>query len=495
MSRAAAVRGIGALMAGAMLAFAYAPYGFYPSAVLSIAALFWLWRDASPREAAGIGWLYGVGMFGHGVWWIQVSIHKFGLPLYSFSVTVTVLFVLFLALYPALCGYCARRFAASRAAVQLLLVVPCLWTLLEWVRGGLFSGFPWLLLGYSQIDSALAGYAPIIGVYGVSLVVAVLAGALVYCSHHLDRRGAGAVVLALFLVLGGAWLNTHEWTQPIGVPKSAVLVQGAVPQEIKWQAAALQATLELYQSLSASHWGKDFIVWPETAIAAFPDDIPQVLAALKVQASEAGTALLVGMPTGDLRGSYYNSIVLLGSHDGHYDKHHLVPFGEYLPFDTWLRPVLDFLKIPMSSFSPGPARQPPLQAGSVAIGASICYEDAYASEVARPLPAAQLLVNVSDDAWFGDTIAPHQHLEIARMRARETERYLLRATNTGISAIIDAHGRIVARSPQFQSVVITGDVQPRSGATPFVRYGSTPLLVVLIGVLGVACYRRRRALG
>ncbi len=479
-----------ALTVGALLPFAFAPYGLYPIAVISIAGLFALWRTVSPGRAAVLGGCYGLGMFGHGVWWVQVSIHQFGLPLYTFSVSMTILFVLILALFVALTGYVVTRLPVRSENFRLLLVMPVVWVAGEGLRGWLFTGFPWLFLGYSQTDSWLAGYAPLAGALGTSLAVTLLAACLVWGWER--RVSAG---LAIIAIVGGGWGATLiPWTAPEGKPQVVALVQGAVPQSIKWRAEFKGRTLDLYTSLSAPQWGADLVLWPETAVPAFPDEMPESLKRLGELATQHGTALVVGIPSGDrLHGPYFNSVMLLNAPDQRYDKYHLVPFGEYLPFDRWLRPLLDWLSIPMSSFSPGPLTQPPLRAGALRLGVSICYEDAYASEVIKSLPDANLLVNVSDDSWFGDTIAPHQHLQISRMRALESGRYLLRATNTGISAIINERGKVLARSPQFKTFVLTGQAIMRTGATPFVRWGHAPLYGLIVVALLAACWPPRRA--
>ena len=466
------------IAAGALLAFGFAPYGFYPLAFISLAVLFYLTRGVTPRRAAFLGWCYGVGMFGHGVWWIQVSIHQFGLPLYSFSVTTTALFALFLALYPAIAIYVACRLTLPNSLSRTLLAMPLLWVLVEWIRGWFLSGFPWLELGYSQTDSWLAGFAPVFGALGVSMAVAVVAGALVVVVTGARREKILSALCVALICVAGNLLRSHEWTRPSGQTLSVALVQGAIPQTVKWQAQYRAVTFELYQALSEAHWGKSVIIWPETAIPAFPEEVQNELAALTARAVTTNTTLLVGAPTGDRRvGPYYNSVMLLDGTGQHYDKHHLVPFGEYLPFDQWVRPVLNFLAIPMSDFAPGKHKQAGLVSGGAEYGVTICYEDAYASEVIKALPQANILVNVSDDAWFGDSIAPHQHLQITRMRALEAGRAFLRATNTGISAVIDHHGRVTARSPQFREFVLTGVAELRTGATPFVRFKNYPMLI------------------
>ncbi len=483
-----------ATAAGGILPFAFAPYSFHPVAVLSLAIFFALLKKASPTRSALIGWCFGLGMFGHGVWWVQVSLHQFGLPLYAFSVTMTVLFVAFMALFIALTGYVIAHCPGNPGACRVLLVMPSVWIWGEWLREWLLSGFPWLLLGYSQIDSWLAGYVPVLGVHGGSLAVAVLAACLTLITH---KQKWPVALLAGVIVLSGWALERMAWTTPVGPKLPVTLVQGAIPQSVKWEREFRARTLEFYETLSAPHWGDSLIIWPETAVPAFPEEVPEILGRLREIASKHHTALLVGLPTGDRSGGpYFNSVVLLNAQDQHYDKHHLVPFGEYLPLDRLIRPVLNFLTIPMSSFTPGAAQQLPIRYGDLRLGVSICYEDAYADEVRKALPEANMLVNVSDDSWFGDTIAPHQHLEISRLRALESGRYLLRATNSGISAIIDERGRVTGRSPQFQPFVLTGRATARAGTTPFVRWGHGPVLLLsALGLVGAGLTQRRRSFG
>lgn len=480
------------LASGALLPFSFAPYDLLPVAVASVAVLFLLWQDISPREAALRGYCFGLGMFGHGVWWVQVSIHQFGLPLYSFSVTMTVLFVAFMSLYLALNGYLVQRLPAHSPTARLLFCMGPLWVMFEWLRGWLFTGFPWLHLGYGQVDGWLAGYAPVLGVHGVSAAVVALAAALVHAFRSSGYQRGMALLFLLLVSVAGLGLSHVPWTSPEGPRENAALVQGAVPQAVKWRSDFRARTLELYEALSAPHWGDAVMVWPETAVPAFPSEIPDLLMRLGTRADATGTTLLVGMPEGEPRvGRYFNSVVLLNGARQRYAKHHLVPFGEYLPFDRVLRPLLDFLTIPMSSFSAGPEKQPPLSHGEFRIGVSICYEDAYASEVRKGLPDANVLVNVSDDAWFGDSIAPHQHLQISRMRALEAGRFLLRATNTGISAIIDERGETIARSPQFEPYVLTGTFERRVGSTPFTRFGHAPLMLAMLALVLIALRRQR----
>ena len=479
---------LAALLAGAMLPLAFAPFGLFPVAVISLAILFQLWNGVSTRRAFARGWLFGLGFFGVGVSWVQVSIHQFGLPVLAFSVSATVLFVAILSLYPAGVGYLANRFFSGDERRRFLLVLPALWTAVEWLKGWFLTGFPWLSLGYSQIDAPLGGFAPVLGAYGVSLAVAWSAGVL---SHIFTVRRIR--MLAWLLPLwGGAWLlGQVPWTEPVQERSLEVaLIQGNVQQAIKWEPSERRAMLDHYMSLTAPHWGKDLIIWPETAIPEFYAEDSPYVQALKAQAKARGTDILVGVPYLESREVYYNSVISLNQ-GGLYHKRHLVPFGEFMPFEPVLGRFLDFLSIPMSSFTSGSHDQPLLQAAGQAVGVSVCYEDAFGEEVIDALPEAGLLVNVSNDAWFGDSLAPHQHLEIARMRALETGRYLLRATNTGISAIIDEQGKVIAQSPQFRSHALMAEVHAYQGATPFVMWGNGAIVLLFSGMLVFALSRRR----
>ncbi len=492
------------LLAGVLLPLAFAPYHLFPVAILSPALLFAALLTLTPAQAFWRGWLFGIGMFGVGVSWIFVSIHEFGSASVPLAALLTLLFVSFMALYPALLGYVATRIlnwlrGAKRSvpAVELLVILPALWTLFEWWRGWFLSGFPWLNLGVSQMGTPLAGLAPLLGEYGVSWAVAFSAGLVVLMVLRSGPLWRYLVVLSV--LWSGAWLAGQiEWTQPKGKPLKVALLQGNVPQEIKWLPEQLRPSLELYTGLTAQHWDSDLIIWPETAITAFYYQLKDgFITHLQQAAKEHNTDLLVGLPITDQdSGRYYNAMMSLGSSQGFYRKHHLVPFGDFVPFEEQLRGLIAFFDLPMSSFSAGAPRQPLLQAAGHKVGISICYEDAFGSEVIRTLPEADLLVNVSNDAWWGDSFGPHQHLQIASMRALEGGRPLVRATNTGITAIVDHYGQITAAAPQFQVAVLTGMVQPRQGATPYVRWGNLPVVLLMVGALAVILLRRGgRAVG
>lgn len=483
-----------ALVAGALLPLAFAPFGLYPIAPLSIALLIWAWMQAEPRRAFWRGWLFGLGQFGVGVSWVYVSIERYGNAAPFVAPIVTMLFVMVLALYPAFVGYLGRRLIPRQPALFALLGVPALWVLIEWLRGWLLTGFPWLDLGYSQTDSPLACLAPLVGHYGISVAVVLSGGVLALLVIGHARLKILVLALGVVIWIGSSLLEGIDGVKPQGEPLSVSVVQGNIDQARKWEPEEALNILETYRRLSEPEWGRDIILWPETAVPMFLRDAASFIGELAVRAEESGSNLVFGVPTlGSAPRQYYNSVAVIGEELGIYRKRHLVPFGEYFPLRAALR-WLNFMDVPMADFTPGDANPSPLRVKGTPVGITICYEIAYSDVVRSNLPEAALLLTVSNDAWFGDSLAPHQHLQIARMRALETGRYLLRATNTGISAIIDNKGRIQGTTPQLRAAVLNGKVQPLSGATPFVRWGVAPLLVLLLVLLvsGVAGDRLSR---
>ncbi|WP_018232143.1 apolipoprotein N-acyltransferase [Thioalkalivibrio thiocyanodenitrificans] len=473
-----------ALLAGVLLALAFAPYALRPLSILAPALLFLLWWDRTPGRAAWLGYLFGLGMFGAGVHWIYHSLYLFGAAIAPLAAFITALFVAFLALYPALLGYLLARFGPRLPGLALAVCFPAAWVLFEWWRGWFLTGFPWLLLGTAHVDTALAGYVPVLGAYGASLAAALMAGLLAWMVVRWSLRTLGGGLAALALVWAlGVGLARIEWTGVDGEPITVSLVQGNVDQKEKWGPDAVEEALELYGGLTRQALGSDIVLWPETAIPTFYHEVEEPMTEIAAEVEAAGGALVTGIfvyrfATGDM----YNSIVHVTGHPAAYHKRHLVPFGEYLPLRGLLMWLDDYLDIPMSDLSPGSGR-PLLDVGGIIVGTSVCYEDAFGGQVIQALPEAQLLVNVSNDAWFGDSIAPHQHLEIARMRSLETGRDMLRATNTGVSAVIGHRGELIATSPQFETHVLTAEARLRSGLTPFGRWGNGAALLLTFGLL------------
>ena len=474
------------LIAGGVLTLAFAPFNYFFAAIISPAVLFYCWSRSTARAAFVCGYLYGLGLFGTGINWLHVSINMFGGVNLAGALSLTYLMVAYFALYPALAGYLSRKIPCHES-VWLLGTVPALWTLTEWCRSWIFPGSPWLILGYSQTDTALGAIAPLLGVYGIGWLVCMNAALLVMV-YQAPRTGKVIAVA----VLAGIWataalLGKKDWTAPAGDEFRVALIQPSVKQSLKWEPGQQQRTVDLQMALSDPYWGYKFIIWPETAIPMFYHQALTTIEKLQALAVTHKTEFITGIPFMDLESkNYFNSIMVIGGKPDIYHKRHLVPFGEYLPLNRWLRPLLDFIQIPMSEFSAGSAVQPLIHAGGIPIGVSICYEDVFGEEVIEALPEAQLLLNVSNDAWFGDTLAPHQHLQMARMRAMETGRYMLRATNNGISAIIDEKGRIVAQLPQFDPRALTGKARLFSGSTPYVIYGNITIVSLCLLVLVIA---------
>ncbi len=486
-----------ALTAGGLLPFAFAPYEFYPLAIVSVVVIFLLWLDGSVRRAMWRGLLFGIGMFGVGVWWVFISMYQYGNVGFALSLLITVLFVLVFASFIALTGGVAvkfrQRFKLS-STMALLWCFPAVWVLFEWVRGWMFTGLPWLNLGYSQIETPLAGYASLVGVYGVSLVVA-LSGAciaVVIINIYFGKKSYHIVGLALLWV-SGLLLDQIRWVSPAGEPLKVTLVQGNIPQELKWLPSMREPTMALYAQHTRENWASDLIIWPETALPAFFHESTSFLASLAEEARANNTDILLGLVYLDSeQRQYYNTMMSLGSATGFYHKRHLVPFTEYLPLKEWLGVLIDIIQVPMSDFSAGSDEQPPLPVAGQKVAISICFEDAFGEEVIMQLPEATLLVNVSNDAWFSDSSAPHQHLQIARMRAKESGRPMLRATNTGVSAIIDHEGRFQSIAPQFKEATLTDEVVPMRGVTPYVLLGNSAILALILMLLAVPLIRRQK---
>ncbi|MDP1673509.1 MAG: apolipoprotein N-acyltransferase [Burkholderiales bacterium] len=484
---------------GALTVAAYAPFHLFPLPLLSFALLFLLWQQAaSARDAALLGFAFGLGWFGVGVSWVYISLNVFGAMPSSLAAAVTLLFCAYLALHPAAAGYLSRRFALP-PALNWILFVPAVFTLFEWLRGWLWTGFPWLNPGYSQVPSSpLAGYAPVLGVHGVALLLFCTAGALCWAwitkpwQQWRSHWRWPAALLAIWLA--GAGLKAVAWTEPTGSKVSVSLLQGNIAQDLKWRSDQLRDTLLRYLELVRSS-DSQLIILPETALPLFLRDVPpEYLEALAEHARQHRSDVLVGVPERLPNGDYYNSVVSFGSSPQQtYRKNHLVPFGEFIPLRPLLGELVSRLAIPLQDFARGAPDQQPLAVAGERVAINICYEDAFGEEIIRQLPQATLLVNVSNVAWFGRSIAPQQHLQIAQMRALETGRYMLRATNTGMTAVVNPQGRVEAVAPEFTRTVLTHTVAGMQGATPFVRWGNGAALGLCLIAIAAAFLLRKRA--
>jgi apolipoprotein N-acyltransferase len=490
---------LAAALLGALLVAAFAPFSWYPLAVITPMGLLWLTAGLGWRRAAWRGFLFGAAEFGLGTYWIYISVHEVGGAPAPVAMLMLAALTAIMASYSAAVCALLAKLAPQSGWRRMVWLFPALWTLLEWLRSWFLSGFPWLSLGYSQIDGPLRGYAPLLGVFGVSLCVAFSAGLLLTALRPSPHKGLRLVALASLLMLWmlGAWLSDMHWTRPVGAPFQASLVQGNIPQDEKWDPEASTPTLELYRRLTEQHWDSRLIVWPEAAIPEYQDEVQEdYLDPLETEARRHGTDMLVGVPTHDwVTDYYYNSVISLGAHDGVYNKRHLVIFGEFFPVPGWVRNWLRLMDLPYSDFTRGAAEQSPLRVAGYPAGISICFEDAFGDEIFRALPQAAFLVNVSNDGWFGESIALPQHLEIARMRALEAGRYMLRTTNTGITAIVDDSGKVREIAPLAKTYVLSGSVQPLAGGTPLGVWGNAAvvMLSLLLAVAAALYPWRRRA--
>jgi apolipoprotein N-acyltransferase len=469
----------------------FAPFYLYPCTLLALAGLFnYLSRATTAKQAACLAYCFGLGFFCAGVYWIYISLHDFGGMPFLMASFATFTFCAFLALFTACMGWLCYTLSTKFKVHPLLVSAPLTWVLLEWVRSWIFTGFPWLNVGYSTVpNSALAGYVPIFGVYGVSLLVTISSGLLILIARQETRRKAMITLVALWLV-GGA-LKQMGWSKAQGAPISVALLQGNIAQDIKWQPEVAQQTLDQYLEMIVSA-NAQLTITPETALPILSNQIPdEYLKRIKTHAQENHGDVLIGIIESE-QDNYYNSMLSTGTAPTQtYRKSHLVPFGEFIPLKSaigWI--YRDWLNMPLSDLSRGSTQPKPMKIAGQQVAINICYEDVYGEEIIRQLPQATLLVNTSNMAWFGDSLAPDQHLQMSQTRALETGRMMLRATNTGATAIIDSHGHIIKQLPHFTNGTLTGEAQGYIGKTPYVGWGNWGALVLGLLLFGLGWTRR-----
>ena len=492
-----------AAAAGVLHALSFAPFDLPWLQIVALAVLFALSaRLSSPRAAAALGFAFGLGWFGFGVSWVYISMHTYGLMPAPLAGAATAAFCAFLALYSAAALGVAHWWCRP-PTLRLALVLPACWTLSEWLRGTLLTGFPWLAGGYAHTDGPLAGFAPLVGVYGVGLFAAILAGALAVLAVPIPVRGARAYLwigaTAVAILSGGGIAGQLRWTKPAGAPIRVALVQANIPQDAKF-------TVEGLRSAFSEHWllmlqtRADLVALPESVFPVPLGLVPeQAIDAFHDYARKRGSALIFGVFIEEPGQAFYNSAVGWSPQRPEwqrYSKQHLVPFGEFIPWG--FRWFVDRMQMPIGDQQHGGNAQPPMALAGQRVSVNICYEDLFGDVIRSawrsPTPPTMML-NMSNLAWFDDSIALPQHLQISRMRALETQHPMLRATNTGVTAIIDAHGKVTAALPTLTAGVLEGTAQGYEGRTPFIRYGNAPALAAsaLMLLLAVALARLRPA--
>ncbi|ODQ00901.1 apolipoprotein N-acyltransferase [Salinivibrio sp. SS2] len=491
---------LAAALLGASATLAFAPFSYWLLMPVSLWGLFLLLQSASPKKASLLGFCWGLGQFATGVSWVYVSIDHFGgMPAIA-GLSLMALLVMYLSLYPALFAGVLARCSVRHAAIKWLILAPSLWLVADGLRGWVFTGFPWLWPGYSQIDSPLAGLAPVLGVQGITWLLVLMAGLATLIT---PKWGAwqGRKQLAGLAAIAGLsacayGLNTIQWVEAHPEKQQTVsLIQGNIPQALKWRPDQRWPTLMKYLDLTRQHWDSDVVIWPEAAIPALERDLPRFFEQLDTAAKNNHTTVITGVLDQNAAGQYFNNVIAVGADTPsyqypapkQYSKHHLLPFGEFVPFESLLRPLAPLFNLPMSSFSPGEAIQPALPANGLAYITALCYEIAFPAQIRANLtPDSNAIITLSNDAWFGRSIGPLQHLEIARMRAREFGLPVIRATNNGVTAIMDARGNIQQSLPQFETGVLTTTVTSTVGITPYRQWGNTPLWiwVMISGLIG-----------
>ena len=469
-----------AFLSGAILPLGLAPFRWWPCGLLSPAFLLGLnlYRPISPLKGALLGLWYGLGLFGIGVSWVFVSIHEFGMTPVPLALLITVGFVLVLSLFTSFQNYCFIRWNSTLPSHSALLLFPAWWVIFEWLRSWVFSGFPWAFLGVTQLSSSLKYYAPLGSVYLVSWLVALCAGALYLLWIGNNKTRLWSVSLVTLIWGGSAVLPSIHWTTPCGPNHTVTFIQSNITPFDKFTSAEpLKSTWQHYIEPTLQHWA-DLVLWPEGAIPIPLPESKALLEDLDSIAKNKKSTLITGIAIIEQE-KIYNSLIAVGAGQGFYHKHHLVPFGDYLPFENHLRGLINFCNLPMSSFNSGSLMQAPLRSNRFTLAGYICYEIAFPDLIRATLHDAKVIINLSEDGWFGRSFGPPQHLDLARMRALETGRYVLRATTSGITAVINEQGDIMAQAPPFQAAILKSHFREMQGTTPWVRMGSTPFIILL----------------
>lgn len=490
-----------ALIAGALTPLFLAPFNIWPIAFVCVACFYLGLKELSVKQAVVRSWLFGSGSYLSGVSWIYVSIHTFGNAPVWLAAGLTIAFCVLVALFfvlPALIW--VKWFRSNHTYFIDAFAFAGLWAIQEWFRGWFLTGFPWLYVGYSQLDAPLAGYAPIGGVWLVSFIIALISVLLVklVAFKQYQCKAVISFVLIVVLFVLGMLLNKIHWTIPLNKTLPVLLVQGNINQDQKWQSSFFNDQLKLYWELTLKYQQPNsLVIWPENAIPFLKEEVQNLLdTTIGEYESKKNSALISGIPIRqqNSRGEYrfYNGITVAGEGQGSYLKQKLVPFGEYVPLEEMLRGLITFFNLPMSDFSRGDSDQALLTVKGYQIAPFICYEVVYPDFVASMGGDSNALITISNDTWFGHSIGPKQHLQMAQMRALEADRWMARATNNGITAIIDNKGTITKVIPSFEVGVLKGDIPMVSGKTPYQMWYSYFVLAISFLSLMIAFMANKR---
>lgn len=488
-----------AIISGAGATLAFAPYSLWPFAFISPLCLFLLLHQQTTKRATWLGFVWGLGYFGAGVSWVHVSIDNFGGMPMAAGLFLMIGLISYLALYPMLFSFLTTRFFSHSSLSKYLLALPALWLVTDWLRGWVFTGFPWLWLGYSQIDSPLSAWGPIFGVEGITAIIIISVGAVTY---SLLEKKWGLLLIPAILGITSFTIKSFDWVNPQPEKATKVaLIQGNINQALKWLPSERWPTIMKYMDLTRKNWDADLIIWPEAAIPALELEIPSFLRNLDSAATMNNSTVITGIVGESPTGNFYNNIISLGvngtngydyKQQPRYSKHHLLPFGEFVPFENILRPIAPIFNLPMSSFSRGDYIQPNMEASGSHLAPALCYEIVYGEQVRENITAqTDYILTLSNDAWFGTSIGPLQHMEMAQMRALETGKPVIRSTNNGVTAITDHKGNITEQIPQFTTAVLRGEVIPTTGTTPYRYWGTWPLYLLVMLSLAIAWCKRR----
>jgi len=485
-------KNLACLIAGALLPLAFMPYDWWLLAILSPVVLLWAWKDARYKQAFFCGFLYGAGKYGVGVYWVFISIHRFGGSNIAISFILTLGFVLLLAFFIGLQGLLFRWCTKRATGLSQILIFPATWVITEWVFEWFLTGFPWLYLGNSQVSSPLAGYAPVFGIFGVSFIVALCAALLFTAITKRAMRAYFCLFGLLIITITGWALYQVNWSTPLPNTLKIAMIQGNTPLLMQWNPEAIDMILEKYQRLSAPYWKHyPLVIWPENAIPLPKPYAAPFFANIDKTAKQYGGTLITGNPVpAPNEAGYFNSMRMIGKNQGIYYKRHLVPFGEYLPMASLLRGMINFFNLPMSDFVSGPEEQTIFNVNGLLIAPFICYEIAYSDLVRHDLPHANLLLTISNDAWFGGSAASWQQFEIGQMQAIATARPLITVTNNGITGIINTKGEVTALAAPFTTHILTSTVQGYTGCTPWVYWGNWPIILFAFLIIFALRFKR-----